>query len=204
MSALCSTRSQLRAAAGVRSVAVPRPQLSRNIRVHATEDKGLPAATPTTTSNPQSTTGEKYPERVPQLPVNDALGTTGTAISDYTVFNPVTELINGRAAMLGIVAAIISEFTTHQAVWSQMAGKVVDTQLVERPSGQGFLLFAFVVAVTTLSTLIPRVNNGEKSEDRAFWPFTSTAELINGRAAQLGFLSLIIVEAITHRALFST
>ena len=40
------------------------------------------------------------------------------------ILGPVQEAINGRSAMLGFVAAVVSESLTHQSIFSQIAGKV--------------------------------------------------------------------------------
>lgn len=37
------------------------------------------------------------------------------------MLNPTTEAINGRSAMLGFVAAVISEEITHHSIWSQVS-----------------------------------------------------------------------------------
>lgn len=41
--------------------------------------------------------------------------------SVYTVFGTIQEAINGRAAMLGFLAAVVAERFTHQSVMSQVS-----------------------------------------------------------------------------------
>ena len=45
------------------------------------------------------------------------------------ILGPVQEAINGRSAMLGFVAAVVSESLTHQSIFSQIAGKVRITSI---------------------------------------------------------------------------
>ena len=82
---------------------------------------------------------------------------TSGSVQSFQVLNPITEAINGRAAMLGFVAALVSELTTNQGVWSQVAGRYVDLELVEKPLGGAVLGFGMVVALTTLATLAPKL-----------------------------------------------
>ena len=44
---------------------------------------------------------------------------------------PAAEAINGRSAMLGFVAAMVSEGLTHHSVLSQMFGVTVNGEVVE-------------------------------------------------------------------------
>ena len=56
-------------------------------------------------------------------------------------------------------------------------------------------------ALFSWASLVP-VLLGKKSDSTTLGPFRPSAELLNGRAAMLGFASLITVEAIKHTALF--
>jgi len=196
--------SQLRAAAGVRSAAVPRPLALRNtFRVRATEDERS-NSTSTKTVDRQETERKRQAgeEKVPSNPITDAIGSTGKPVKEFTVFNPVTEAINGRAAMVGIFAAIVSELITSQPVWTQVTGRFGGGELIERPTGIAFLGFGAVVVFATLASVIPLQVNKENAPDRETGPWTAKAELWNGRAAQIGFLALVIIEAIKGSALF--
>mmetsp|Transcript_32777 Transcript_32777/g.92995 ORF Transcript_32777/g.92995 Transcript_32777/m.92995 type:complete len:212 (-) Transcript_32777:152-787(-) len=99
---------------------------------------------------------------------------------------PAPELINGRLAMIGVVSAIGAELASGQSVVSQF------------DQATGPILFAFMAI--TAASLAPLRSIGKKR--RGFGPFTPAAEMINGRAAMLGFAALIGTELATHHALF--
>lgn len=103
--------------------------------------------------------------------------------------------------MLGFVAAIASEAATHQAVWSQIAGRYTDGDLVEAPLGTATLLFAAVVGLTTMATMVPKLVENLEVDARSFGPFTPGLEKMVGRIAQLGFAGLLIVELVKGSAL---
>eukprot|EP00198_Chlamydomonas_reinhardtii_P011693 XP_001701030.1 predicted protein [Chlamydomonas reinhardtii] len=111
------------------------------------------------------------------------------------------EAINGRSAMLGFVAAVVSESLTHQSIFSQIAGKYVDGEIVEAPFGTSTLLFFAVVLLTTMATLVPKMVHSLNVDSRSFGPFTPGLELTLGRVAQLGFAGLLIVELVKGSAL---
>jgi len=98
---------------------------------------------------------------------------------------PAPELINGRLAMLAVVAAIGAELSTGESVLRQLASAPATIGLA--------------AALFTVASLIPMFN-GSKREAFAF--FTPAAEMANGRAAMLGFASLLVVEGIRGAALF--
>jgi hypothetical protein len=68
----------------------------------------------------------------------------------------------GRAAMLGFVAAVVSELATRQSVWSQIAGKYVDGDLVERPIGTSVLFFGAIVVLLTYASIAPQFQAGAR------------------------------------------
>lgn len=98
---------------------------------------------------------------------------------------PAPELINGRLAMLAIVAAIGAELSTGQSVLTQFNAAPVSITLT--------------AIVFTIASLIPQFQ-GAKREAFAF--FSPAAEMANGRAAMLGFAALLVVEGFHHAALF--
>ncbi|KAG1651837.1 hypothetical protein FOA52_009840 [Chlamydomonas sp. UWO 241] len=123
------------------------------------------------------------------------------SVQSFAILNPVTEAINGRAAMLGFVAAVASEAVTHQAVWSQIVGRYINLELVESPIGAAPLGFAAVVALTTMASLAPKMLAGDNVDSKSFGPFTPGLELTLGRVAQMGFLGLVVVELFKGSAL---
>jgi hypothetical protein len=112
------------------------------------------------------------------------------------------ELINGRAAMLGVIAAAVSEAMTGQTVWSQVAGKYVGGQSVEPAHGMSVFYFFAIVVIFTMATLAPKLFKNEQPEDREFGPWRASAEMLNGRAAMLGFASLVIIEYFKQSPIF--
>lgn len=103
------------------------------------------------------------------LSFNEVMGFSGTA----------PEIVNGRLAMLGFVSAVAAEFASGEPVLKQWS---------EEPTGVAlaFLLFVGGSLVTAFRT---------KRDDK-LGPFTPQAELINGRAAMIGFAAMLIIEAV--------
>lgn len=98
---------------------------------------------------------------------------------------PAPEIINGRLAMIAFVAALGAELSS---------GESVLTQFKDAPVGVigTFLLFS-------AASLIPMFKNADRE---AIGPLTPQVELTNGRAAMLGFASLLLVEGFRGAALF--
>ncbi|KAG2500697.1 hypothetical protein HYH03_001463 [Edaphochlamys debaryana] len=88
------------------------------------------------------------------------------------------ERVNGRLAMLGVVAAIGAELAT---------GESVLAQATEIPVPLAILVVS--LAVATLAPILKGANMKE-----AFGPLTPQAEVINGRAAMLGIAALLAAE----------
>ncbi|PNW72174.1 hypothetical protein CHLRE_16g679250v5 [Chlamydomonas reinhardtii] len=108
------------------------------------------------------------------------------AVKDYRVslfdamkFNgPAPELINGRLAMLGLVAGAWEE--------AHGAGQTFAQQAAQLPLAELLLLGVWVYA-----SLVP-ILKGAKME--AFGMFTPRAEITNGRAAMLALGVLLLLE----------
>lgn len=96
------------------------------------------------------------------------------------------ERLNGRLAMLGFLAAFHSELNG-MGLAEQMA--------VATP----FVLSASVI--TVWGSMAP-VDEGSMPETAAAGPFTADAELMNGRAAMVGFSLLCLIEAFTGKPFF--
>jgi len=101
-------------------------------------------------------------------------------------FSGAPEIINGRLAMLAFVAALGAELATGQTVTSQL--------------GSAPILVLATAVLFSWASLVPWLK-GEKNSD-GFGPFTPSAELLNGRAAMLGFAALLAIEGVKHTALF--
>merc|ERR1719454_146152 len=90
------------------------------------------------------------------------------------------ETINGRLAMLGFISALGAEAASGESIFQQVGDA--------EPS----ILFAFVMFAA--ASLIP-IFKGVKKERFAI--FSPEAEMLNGRAAMIGFALLIAIEAKT-------
>ena len=107
-----------------------------------------------------------------------------TGVLDLMAFDRAPELINARCSMVAFVAAAAEA----------SSDKSVLTQLSCEPGP----IIAFVVLMA-VATFIPMMKNaGEKSNG----PFTPSAEILNGRAAMIGFVALLVTEGISGQAFF--
>mmetsp|Transcript_7223 Transcript_7223/g.12437 ORF Transcript_7223/g.12437 Transcript_7223/m.12437 type:complete len:192 (-) Transcript_7223:211-786(-) len=98
-------------------------------------------------------------------------------------FSGSPEIINGRLAMLGFVAAVGAELSS---------GETVLKQVSDEPTGIAIVFLLFIAA-----SLVPAFQRSTKS----MGPFTAGAEMTNGRAAMIGFASLLVLEAVRGVAL---
>lgn len=93
------------------------------------------------------------------------------------------EITNGRLAMIGFLAAVGAELSS---------GESVLRQLGDEPTLINMTFLLFIAA-----SLIPAFTN---TKAQAFGPFTPNAELLNGRAAMIGFAALLGVEFMNNGA----
>eukprot|EP00199_Chlamydomonas_sp_CCMP681_P006250 CAMPEP_0119101254 /NCGR_PEP_ID=MMETSP1180-20130426/350_1 /TAXON_ID=3052 ORGANISM="Chlamydomonas cf sp, Strain CCMP681" /NCGR_SAMPLE_ID=MMETSP1180 /ASSEMBLY_ACC=CAM_ASM_000741 /LENGTH=190 /DNA_ID=CAMNT_0007085349 /DNA_START=49 /DNA_END=621 /DNA_ORIENTATION=+ len=113
-----------------------------------------------------------------------AAAPAAAAVAVQPTFNEVMgfsgspEIINGRLAMLGFVAAIGAELSSGESVLRQIS--------VE-PTGIALVFVLFIAA-----SLVPAFQRSKAS----LGPFTPGAELTNGRAAMIGFAAMLIIEAV--------
>ena len=117
--------------------------------------------------------------------VNDDPDKLVAAATDAMAFSAAPEIINGRLAMLGFVATFFAELAS---------GKSTGEQFASHPIGILFHWALFAVA-----SLIPIVLGSKKE---AFGPLTPEVELLNGRAAMIGFALLLVLEGSSGSALF--
>ena len=75
---------------------------------------------------------------------------------------------------------------------SRLAGESVLNQLADQPTLITFTFLLFIVA-----SLIPVLNNAKREANGPFTPF---AEMMNGRAAMIGFAALLITESLNQGA----
>lgn len=129
-----------------------------------------PAATPAAASTPMPPT--------PPTPSTPTL-------SEAMAFSGAPELINGRLAQLGFLAAVTAELVTQESVTKQF--------------GEAAVPIILTVVLISAASLIP-ILKGAKRE--AFGPLTPEAEVLNSRAAMIGFAALLGIEFVRGSALF--
>lgn len=99
---------------------------------------------------------------------------------------PAPEVINGRAAMVGFFIAMWVEL---------LAGDNIYTQL------EGFWRYDLVLAILIAFASVVPLFRGTRVPPS--FTFNFACELVNGRAAMLGFVVMLIIEAITGEPTFS-
>jgi len=103
---------------------------------------------------------------------------------------PAPEALNGRLCMLGLLAGITAELAT---------GKSVPEQFSQEPT-----LVVATALIFAAATFAPLISNVDVVAPAGFVrdTFTQKAETANGRAAMVGFGSLLLIEAVKGSALF--
>jgi hypothetical protein len=99
-------------------------------------------------------------------------------------FLSMAERINGRAAMIGFTSAVIDEVMTGNSISTQFRDNV-----------------GLSVAVAALSFLGTAANPKDEGYVQGFWK--PETELLNGRLAMVGVISLLLTESLhPHVPLF--
>jgi len=100
------------------------------------------------------------------------------ALDNYQVllWRPA-ELLNGRLAMIGFTAALANEAITGASLWQQLY----------------FAPYAYLSAYL-LVVAGAQLNRAFGSPNKGIGPFTRYAEIVNGRAAMVGYVILAYVE----------
>jgi len=114
-----------------------------------------------------------------------AAGSNANSFGDIMAFaGPAPEIINGRLAMLGFVSAAAAEFRSEESVLQQLA---------QEPT---LICLTFVIFIA--GSLVPLLSNTKDT----LGPFTPQAEMLNGRAAMIGFAAMLVLEAVNSKPLF--
>ena len=113
-----------------------------------------------------TTSSKKVPTRPPLRSINRP--------NDYL---SVAERVNGRAAMIGFTSAVIDEM---------MTGHSISTQFQEN--------IGLSVAVAALAFLGTASNPKDEGYVQGFWK--PETELVNGRLAMIGIISLLLTESL--------
>ena len=115
-----------------------------------------------------------------------------------TFANPKSvEMINGRVAQIGWIMALYYEFTKNETVWNQVFKTRTFTLLdgtsdtVTYPT-VGFFMLQIVAGLIVTGSLFSKLKSVDENEE--IGPFNKEAELINGRWAMIGLVSLVVVE----------
>lgn len=165
-------------------VVAARPLAVRSLRALPEDTTGAPPPAPT----------EPFPAKPfsPEDPLklntpfagSGGLQMAAPSFTEVMGFDGAPEIINGRLAMLGFVAAMAAELST---------GESVAKQVSEQP-----VLIAITFCLFIAASLVPAFRRAKDS----LGPFTPAAELINGRAAMMGFAALLLIEGVKHSPLF--
>lgn len=142
----------------------------RSTIVRAAEEPVTEAATP---EEPV------VPAKPKSFTLQQAFAFSGPEGSNFAGSGP--EIMNGRLAMLGFVAAAGAEIATGETVAQQVGDATTQVVLT-------ILLF-------TAASVVPFLSN-TKAEESGMWK--RDAELLNGRAAMIGMLALLGFEAVKH------
>ena len=148
----------------------------RSTIVRAAEEPVTEAATPEEPVVPV------VPAKPKSFTLQQAFAFSGPEGSNFIASGP--ELMNGRLAMLGFVAAAGAEIST---------GETVAQQFNDAPTAVLMTVALFVAAslkVFTTNTVSDPIG-----------PFTKEKELLNGRAAMIGMAALLGFEAVKHTPL---
>ena len=141
-------------------------------------------------------------------PLGDDLSMLSAAMVAFKEPRAV-EIINGRVAMIGWMAALFAEFTHDQSLMRQvlntrtftLADGVVKTSTMP---AEGMFLIPVTVLLVIAASLAPQLNNADENglekEPNDFFFFKAQSEMVNGRGAMIGLTALLFAERFTHGA----
>ncbi|KAG2432457.1 hypothetical protein HXX76_008802 [Chlamydomonas incerta] len=181
---------------GAHSAALKRPsagkRCSRQVVRAAPQNEADGTVAPTTTGTVffagKSYTPEEWDKEVASgtfvRPAAATAATNTSTSTSFLSFNDVMsfsgtapEIVNGRLAMLGFVSAVAAEMVSGEGVLKQWS---------EEPTGIA-IAFILFISGSMVTAFRPR-------RDEKLGPFTPQAELLNGRAAMIGFAAMLAIE----------
>ena len=130
-------------------------------------------------TNPKNVKGTT---KVRKIPLSNVQNSKPIQRIDYEEINKYlvkAERVNGRCAMIGFSAALAEEIVTHQPVMEQFMDNIG-------------------LAVTVMGLVIVGTASNPKDEGLLWGVFTRSAEVVNGRAAMVGLISLLISESVKN------
>jgi len=141
-------------------------------------------------------------------PLGDDLSMLNSAMAAFKDGRSI-EMINGRVAMIGWMAALYGEFDHDQSLFRQvintrtftLADGVVKSSTFPAP---GMFLIPVTVLFVLAASLAPTLRGNEESglekAPKDFFMFKAESEMTNGRGAMIGLVSLLLAEKFTNGA----
>jgi len=141
-------------------------------------------------------------------PLGDDLSMLNSAMAAFKDGRSI-EMINGRVAMIGWMAALYGEFDKDQSLFRQvistrtftLADGVVKSSTFPAP---GMFLIPVTVIFVLVASLAPTLRGNEESglekAPKDFFMFKAESEMTNGRGAMIGLAALLFAEKFTNGA----
>ena len=171
----------------------------------AADDAAAAAAAASSTSAPAAAPAAAPKPFAPPMPALAWPVDNETPRQVFAANGPLAERLNGRLAMLGFVAAAMGERADGTPALAQLGDDLLGPVLLA-------LMFTVasiapkIVSGTPLATLHATATGdnlkGEGAVGQALGFFDAGVELLNGRAAMVGLVALVVVEAVTGKAFF--
>merc|ERR1740127_214633 len=109
--------------------------------------------------------------------------------------NPTAiEMINGRVAQIGWVAALYTEITQNKSLW----GQVFSTRTFTLADGVSDTVTYPGAGLFLAPVLKKSSPDGVTAPGNTLGPFRPEAELTNGRGAMVGLVALVLAEKFTN------
>jgi hypothetical protein len=110
-----------------------------------------------------------------------------TAYEAMNFAGPIPEAVNGRLTMIGFVAGVVAEMCSGKTLFEQFEEATLPV-----------ILFSIII---TFASFYP-ILYGMSFESASNGIFNKKAEFWNGRAAMLGFTTMLVIESLQHHSMF--